>query len=296
MRYDSSAAFRQALEARLLNESRSRDLSLMWLRKLVAFDRFLARLLADQPYRWLIKGGLALQLRLHNQGRMTKDLDVGIAATELDVHQLLVKAALLDLGDHFQYTVTRPARSDTQALGGQRYDVISRLDTRLFEQFHVDVSVGDPVVGTIDQFEMPPLLAFADIQQTIVPCSPIPQHIAEKLHAYTRPHATGASTRVKDLVDILVMAELQSISLLTLRQALLATFTHAGTHEMPMHFPRPPQTWATPFRRLARDLALPQQNLAQATQAANQFLDPVLSGADDVIWRPASWTWQPRTA
>ena len=37
---------------------------LVRLRKLVAFDRFLARLALAQPDAWILKGGLALQLRL----------------------------------------------------------------------------------------------------------------------------------------------------------------------------------------------------------------------------------------
>ena len=48
MRYASAAAFRQALEARLAALSRDGGVSLMRLRKAVAFDRLLARLL---PWR-----------------------------------------------------------------------------------------------------------------------------------------------------------------------------------------------------------------------------------------------------
>jgi len=44
MTYQTGAAFRRALEDRLLAQSHQTDVSLVRLRKLVAFDRFLARL------------------------------------------------------------------------------------------------------------------------------------------------------------------------------------------------------------------------------------------------------------
>ena len=45
MRYASAAAFRTALEQRLLNQSRETGTSLVRLRKTVVFDRLLARLM-----------------------------------------------------------------------------------------------------------------------------------------------------------------------------------------------------------------------------------------------------------
>ena len=76
MKYQSSGAFRRALEQRLRTQSQQTGVPLMRLRKMVAFDRFLARLLHDQPDAWVVKGGLALQLRLGARARTTKDIDV----------------------------------------------------------------------------------------------------------------------------------------------------------------------------------------------------------------------------
>jgi hypothetical protein len=64
MNYETATAFRRALESRLLAESNRTGTPLVRLRKLVVFDRFLARLVYAHPSRWLLKGGLALQLRL----------------------------------------------------------------------------------------------------------------------------------------------------------------------------------------------------------------------------------------
>jgi len=43
---------------------------------MVAFDRFLARLGKGEPEAWIAKGGFALQLRLGDRARTTKDIDL----------------------------------------------------------------------------------------------------------------------------------------------------------------------------------------------------------------------------
>lgn len=76
MKYNSGSAFRRALEDRLRMRSLQTGSPLVRLRKLVAFDRFLARLNQNQPGQWVLKGGFALQLRLGEKARTTKDIDV----------------------------------------------------------------------------------------------------------------------------------------------------------------------------------------------------------------------------
>ena len=51
-----------------------------------------------------------------------------------------------------------------------------------------------------------------------VPCYPLTQHLAEKVHAYVRPRSPGKA-RVKDLVDIILIAENMAINL-ALRTAI----------------------------------------------------------------------------
>ena len=112
MRYRTGASFRRAFEDRLRAQSLQTGSPLVRLRKMVVFDRFLARLIQDQPHAWVLKGGLALQLRVGDQARTTKDIDLLLTAPQEaphGIHQALVRAALLDLGDWFQFEVERPA-------------------------------------------------------------------------------------------------------------------------------------------------------------------------------------------
>jgi len=75
----------------------------------------------------------------------------------------------------------------------------------------MDIGIGDPIVGLIEFLTTPSLLKFTRIQPIVLPCYPITQQIAEKVHALTRFHPSGAGSRIKDLVDILIMTELNEI-------------------------------------------------------------------------------------
>ena len=101
MKYANGGDFRRALEARLRNLNQREGAPLVRLRKLVAFDRLLARLMLSEPNAWVLKGGLALQLRLEDRARTTKDMDVMWRQSGADLHHLLVSAAALDAGDWF---------------------------------------------------------------------------------------------------------------------------------------------------------------------------------------------------
>jgi hypothetical protein len=297
MTYRSGASFRRALEDRLRAQSLETGVPLVRLRKMVVFDRFLARLVQDQPDAWVLKGGLALQLRLGNQARTTKDIDV-LLTTPYDethgVHQALVRGGLLDLGDWFQFEVERPAAEmPTEPIGGVRFQVRALLDKRRFETFHIDVGWGDLLIEPVETLTTPALLGFADIQPTAIPCYPLTQQVAEKVHAYTRPRATGEGSRVKDLVDILLIAELRQMDGPLLQQAMQATFDTRKTHSMPTQFPDPPSTWSTPFRRLAEETGLGYRMLSDASEAARVFLDPVLRSGAAGKWDPVAWSWTP---
>lgn len=240
----------------------------------------------------MVKGGYALQLRLGNRARTTKDIDLLLTKPAADIHQALVRAALLDVGDWFGFEVQRPLdEHPVPEVGGVRLQVLGLLDGRRFETFHTDVGQGDALLEPVDLLRTPSLLAFAGLPATEIPCYPLSQQVAEKAHAYTRPHPTDRSSRVKDLVDILLIAGLGPMYARTLRQALVATFDARRTHALPQHLPDPPSNWSVPFRRLAGEVGLEYRTLSDASEAAREFLDPVLRGETVGTWDPLARSW-----
>ena len=98
MRYKDAASFRQALEERLRDRTRSAGGELVRDRKRVAFDRFLARLVVTAPSHWVLKGQFALDLRLADRARTTRDIDPDWLAAEDELLETLLDTAAADTG------------------------------------------------------------------------------------------------------------------------------------------------------------------------------------------------------
>lgn len=294
MRYKAAAAFRRALEERLRQQSLERGQPLARLRKMVAFDRFLARLGKKEPEAWIVKGGYALQLRLGDRARTTKDIDVSAAnrSTREETVAHLRAAASLDFRDWFEFEVGKPAEAATGAPGrGFRFPVQCLLDSRRFENFHLDVGYGDPVLEAPEVLTAPDLLGFAEIPPAKVRCYPLTTQVAEKLHTYARTFASGETSRARDLADILLAASLEQFNSAKLKQAIDATFQARASHAVPQELPDPPERISASYRQLARELDLPWPTIEKAGQAAAQFLNPILKGDARAKWNPAVWRW-----
>lgn len=166
MRYQTAAAFRRALEDRLKERSRRDGALLARLRKQVAFDRLLARLLRVAPDQWALKGGFALQLRMAGRARTTRDIDLAWQVQEDELLERLIEATIQDLGDFFSFQVERTTADPDRMGGAHRFRVQASLAGRLFETFLMDVGEGDGVtVSQPEALTTPDLLAFAGCGQ-----------------------------------------------------------------------------------------------------------------------------------
>jgi hypothetical protein len=172
MKYATGSAFRQALEERIRDIHSERNIPIVRLRKEVAFERLIARLIRYQPNYWVLKGGLALQLRLGMHARTTKDVDLLSTSTFPTIYNSLADAAKIDLMDWFSYEIERPGDIVDKKFGGNRNPVRCFFDGRIFENIYVDVGVSDIVLEPYDWLSFDPTLDFAGIQSTIVPCHP----------------------------------------------------------------------------------------------------------------------------
>jgi len=90
MTYDTPQALRMALEQRLLTQSQESGIALDRLRRRVVFQRIVTRLQRAEPGPWVLKGGMALEVRLGDNPRLTKEIDLML----LHEHELLHASAL----------------------------------------------------------------------------------------------------------------------------------------------------------------------------------------------------------
>ena len=274
MRYETAAAFRRALTDHLNNRARREGVPVGRLQKQLTFERFLARLFRDDEPRWVLKGGYALELRLSGAARATRDLDLNVPPPAApDLLDELRAAVEVDMGDFFEFTVSATAAGGRLAgppLGGYRFSVEARLDGRRFERFPLDVGQGDVTVREPDRVRGQVDLAFAGLATPTCAVYPLEDHFAEKLHAYTTPRENPS--RVKDLVDMLLLIELGLGATDLLRRSIEATFDRYGRHAFPQALPTPPAGWREAFGQLAVEVGLPERDLDAAFQRLQVFL------------------------
>jgi hypothetical protein len=291
VRYETAAAFRQALEQRLISRARETDASVVRLRKAVAFDRLLARLAVAAPARWVLKGALALDFRMKERARATKDMDLVRHDNEESATADLIAAQAVDLGDFFVFAIELHGRFSEEGEGSTvRYHVRVELAGRLFEEVLIDIGFSDPLGWAPEMLRGPDLLGFADIEPVEVPALPLEQQVAEKVHAYTRTYGTLGSSRVKDLVDLVLVKQLMTLDGKRLRAALVGTFEGRRQQPLPSSLPRPSTEWAVPYRRLAGEVGIDPE-LASAHAEAAALLDPVLAGHATGRWDPGRGVW-----
>lgn len=293
--YATPLAFKQALEQRLKSSSTT-GVDFGRRRQLLVFDRFLARLSRVAGDTVTLKGGLALELRLE-RARTTKDIDLRMMGSSLEVLEHLQEAGRLDVGDHMRFEIQPDDEQPTIQHEGMRYEGYRyrgecRLAGMIYGRpFGVDVAFGDPLIGEPDVVTADDTLGFAGIAPPALRLYPVVSHIAEKLHALTLPRARPNS-RVRDLPDIALLATTGPIDARRLRQAIEKTFEFRGTHPVPAMVPAPPAFWEAPYAAMAATDELPWPTLSELTAAISSFLDPILQSANDGQWEPAEWRWR----
>jgi hypothetical protein len=282
-----------ALEQRIRESSKRTGLPISRHRKAVVFESLLARLNRGGKGRWVLKGAVALEFRTGGRARATKDLDLGHDRTEAEALATLQTAARRDIGDFFIFTVEKTSEVADEAPGAVRFLVRAELAGRVFEEIPVDVAFGDPLVGDPDVVKGPGSLEFAGIKAPDIPTLPLEQHVAEKVHAYTRTYGKGkSSTRSKDLVDLVSIGSLARFHGDRLQKAIKEIFASRATHALPSALPEPPSVWRTPYRRMAGEVGL-DGDLMAGHRLAARLVDPVLKGSvKDARWDPTTYSWK----
>lgn len=199
-----------------------------------------------------------------------------------------------EFDDPFRFEVEQSIALD-ELDGGMavRFRVRAMLANERFEVFDVDVGFDHPrAIGT-EHVVGGDVLAYASIPPVEMDILSVEQHLAEKLHAYTRTYAgERRSSRVKDLIDIVLLSQLASVTAHEVAAAIRSTFGGREAHAVPERLPMPPADWETPYRTLAQEVGI-EPRLEAGWAAAAEFLDPVLGGGVDpgAVWSPEGQRW-----
>lgn len=130
------------------------------------------------------------------------------------------------------------------------------LDGRLFARFHLDVGMGDIQREPYEWTEPRDWLGFAGIATGRFPSISREEHFVQKIHAYTLPRGERPNTRVKDLVDLVLLIDTSAMDPERLRRDIVDTFQRRQTHPVPSVLEPPPEFWEPVFTKLAAECGI----------------------------------------
>lgn len=268
--YASDAAFRAALEHRLLNTARTTKVNLDRLRRQVVLERLLARLAAAEPGVWVLKGAMALEVRLGTAARATMDVDLGLRDTggagEVDtLAERIAHALSTPVEDRFVYRLVDVQALPVPGVGGlARARVECRLAGREFGRIQVDVVQRSHELDDTERIPLHGHLRFAGIEPPEVEVVSLTRHVAEKFHAMLRQFDDRENTRVRDLADLVILREHGLIFPAGAAAAVRWVFAERET-SLPLALPPFPAGWPDRYEQIAHEHGIAASTFAQGT-------------------------------
>lgn len=297
--YSDGNALWSAISAYAKAESVKTGIAQTALIRRFVIDRFLDRVFRLPGDEWVLKGGNAMLTRVNN-ARTTKDIDLLAELQDLNVALEKLRLALaVDIGDHFRFVVTRIDSSTGGALQpnveGYRLSIDAYCGVKVRERFSIDLVTGS--LMTVDpEVEIRTSLIPA-IPSTQVRLYPVVDHIADKLCATQSTYGSDQnrpSSRVRDLVDLVVFARTQFIDEAELSRAIKAEWLNRRLPGLP-HF-RPPDSWRSMYPRAAKGVAAcgDVTSFDRAVDLVSSLLSPIFDRtAIGQRWNPRNAAWQP---
>lgn len=267
------------------------------LRRFV-FERFLARVFHDPNSRWVLKGGTAVLVRVHD-ARTSKDVDLFHEEGSLDaaLEALRFSTTEVSIDDHFRFVITKVERSlggGQPAVDGCRVTVEAYCGAQKKDTFGVDLVTGSMMTAS-PQLAVDPVLDLRGIAGAPMRLYPVVDHIADKLCATQAMYGddgTQPSSRVRDLVDLVVLRRTQDVLGDELLAAIRAEWAHRSLPGQPVF--APPPLWEGQYARVARPVGACEGMTSFHTAVAflAAFLGPALDGsAAGQRWSAGAGSW-----
>ncbi len=235
-----------------------------WITYMIIGGRLEEMSSSSAGIRFTIKGAVALEMRLPDRARATKDIDLVIDGADEEDLAGVLRAALQDTYQDFSFRVKgEPYLMPNNAV---RVEVVMDYRSRSWSTVQVDLSRregGATEVELVDALELEP---FGLSTPSALPCLSLRYHIAQKIHGMTQPSAQEDATneRFRDLADILLLRDLVE-NLTAVRAACLEVFAFRGTHGWPPAL-EPPAFWEELYGKLAEGLDISEKTLEEAPQ------------------------------
>ncbi|OUO64923.1 nucleotidyl transferase AbiEii/AbiGii toxin family protein [Collinsella sp. An268] len=295
MRYRTPAALEMAVKAAAKASplDTGRAMSAFYL------HRLLCRVFSSEDSPFVLKGGMSMLARTID-ARATRDIDlVSQEDTLLSAVEELTRLASLDLGDFiaFHFDRVEAIKSDDEYRCGMKVWFTPLFGSKTAQPISIDLVI-DEVAGLkperitpADRLDVEGLPVF-DYSVCRAESA-----LADKFLAIIETHNDKPSSRVKDLVDIIILAKTCTVDgeLLAFEVAKEAA---ARKIKLPETFAIPEfwfQNYEQTYRRLAHQARLDQvaPDLSSAQQLARTLFAPALLPVHQhPTWNPHDMCWR----
>ena len=251
-----------------------------WISHMVLCGALIERAQGASQPDFLIKGGVALELRLRRRARATRDLDVTLARCDGPLIDA-VESALQ--GEFEGFTFRRKGEPYVMPNRVLRVEIAIQYKGRSWATVRLDVTTNELDTLEIEYIKAFLLRPFGLTGPERLPCLALPYQIAQKIHAVSESRPQGRDNdRVRDMVDLLLLrgggggggaiADLAAV-----RAACQRVFDLRGTHSWPPTF-EPPDWWVAEFEQSASEVGLREIGFAQALSAMRTFIGEISCG------------------
>lgn len=262
------------------------------------FDRLLCRVFSEGPSsQWVLKGGTGMLARVPN-ARATMDIDLFVNGYTLDQALVRLRAlASLDLSDYLRFEYLKHTESlagDQQPYAnGFRVTFQVFLGTKRLNDVSVDLVAGAGDLSRVETADPANRVSLPRLITHPYRLYPVERQVADKVCATLATYSSGASSRERDLVDLVVIANTQSIPANDLREAIrseaqLRDLGHVTSFTIP-------SSWGRAYERTARTIPACSRHQAidDARALMTDFITRILE-SDDLqgMWNPESLAWK----
>jgi hypothetical protein len=223
---------------------------------------------------FLVKGGVAMELRLGLEARATKDFD----ATFREAAELMLDR--LDDALREPYGGFTLARGEIEEVGptrAKRLNVVLAYEGRSWSTIKLELSPAESEMGLdVERVPAIDLSPFGLEGPDTVACLPLRFQIAQKLHACTTRRDDGKDNdRFRDLIDVILLHGLiDDQELPAVYEACIHVFAVREQHRWPPGLVVP-DSWAEQYARLATDLGFEVTDVEPAAGRVRAIIDEI---------------------
>jgi hypothetical protein len=219
---------------------------------------------------FLLKGGVAIELRLRSQARATKDVDLVFFGSPEDLADDLDRA----LADPYsEFSFQREAIGEGGDGQFRRLDVKLLFRGRSWGTLKLEVAAPDDKATDGELVPAIPLDEFGIVGPDTIPCLSLRYQIAQKIHAVTERFPSGDNERFRDLIDLIICRDLiESVD--EVREACCNTFAVRSKHSWPPEL-IVPEVWVEPYAALAEEMDFPITNVEEAAVEVRELISAI---------------------